>query len=505
MTTKLSLCMIVKNEERWLDGCLKSVAGLVDEIVIVDTGSTDRTIEIARAHGANVFPETWTDDFSRARNLSIEKATGDWILVLDADEVIERRDHGKIRSLIETSQASSYFLIQTTYADEGSTLGWIPNHLGVPESSGYPGFMESPLVRLFRNIPEIRFHGVMHEHAWHEGAAQGALMTEIRIHHYGKYVGPEANQKKNELYLKLGYEKCRHHPDDSKAWYELGTQLWWMKKIDASREAFQKAHELDPEAVPPMVGLAGVENALRNYREATDYYLRILERDPNNLLPYQYLPGLLVETRNFELAEEMLRLGEPRVGHLPPYHVNKGVLQQAVGNYRGAITSFNRALSLNPRESLAHLNKGISLMHLGLWDEARTCLEESMTSPFTRVEALRRLGEWHFEKQDLTQARNCFERALQEDGARDATRYQLVVTLIRQKELQRARDVLAGIQRYDVFETSVLEKLRQCCLAVGDRKRAEEIAGWQSHPHGHPGNDKGGSHAIREENRIQMG
>lgn len=479
MTAKLSLCMIVKNEERWLDACLRSVEGLADEIVIVDTGSTDRTLDIAKSHGARVFHETWADDFSKARNASLEKATGDWILVLDADEVIERRDHGKIRSLIEDSQASSYFLIQTTYADEGSTLGWIPNQLGVPESEGYPGYMESPLVRLFRNIPEIRFHGVMHEHAWREGAAQGALMTELRIHHYGKYVSLEANQKKNELYLNLGYEKCRQHPNDSKAWHELGTQLWWMKKIDESREAFQKAHELDPEAVPPMVGLAGVENALRNYRAATDYYLRILERDPNNLLPYQYLPGLLVETRNFELAEEMLRLGEPRVGHLPPYHVNRGVLQQAVGNYRGAITSFNRALCLNPRESLAHLNKGISLMHLGEWEEAKACLEASESSPFTRVEALRRLGEWHFEKKDFACAKDFFERALQEDGARDVTRCQLAVTLIRQKELSRAREVLAGIQKYDDFETPALETLRQCCLAVGDRKRAEEISGWK--------------------------
>src|SRR4051812_11925913 len=93
----LSLCMIVKNESQWLRQALTSVKDLVDEIIIVDTGSEDSTVEIAKSFGAKIFSIPWENDFSKARNYSLEQATSDWILVLDADEVIEKTDHLKIK------------------------------------------------------------------------------------------------------------------------------------------------------------------------------------------------------------------------------------------------------------------------------------------------------------------------------------------------------------------------------------------------------------------------
>src|SRR5207253_10332123 len=81
---RLSLCMIVKNEERFLRNCLESVKDIVDEMVIVDTGSTDSTPDIAREYGAKVIPHVWKDDFSEARNVSLDHAEGDWVLWLAA-------------------------------------------------------------------------------------------------------------------------------------------------------------------------------------------------------------------------------------------------------------------------------------------------------------------------------------------------------------------------------------------------------------------------------------
>src|SRR5262249_6783386 len=85
-TTTLSAALIVKNEERFLAGCLQSLAGLVDEVVVVDTGSTDSTVEIARAHRARVFDFAWNGRFDGARNAGLERCTGEWILYVDADE-----------------------------------------------------------------------------------------------------------------------------------------------------------------------------------------------------------------------------------------------------------------------------------------------------------------------------------------------------------------------------------------------------------------------------------
>src|SRR3989338_5500840 len=97
----ISLCMIVKNEEKYLEQCLNSVKDIADETIIVDTGSTDKTKEIAKKFKARVFDFKWSDDFSEARNESLKHATKEWILVLDADEIIDKNGLEKIKEAIE--------------------------------------------------------------------------------------------------------------------------------------------------------------------------------------------------------------------------------------------------------------------------------------------------------------------------------------------------------------------------------------------------------------------
>jgi len=148
---KLSLCMIVKNEEAYLADCLNSVQGIVDEIIVVDTGSTDRTVEIAREHGARVFFKEWEDDFSKARNESLKHATGDWILVLDADERIPEGYGDNLRSLlIPTEQPLSY-------------LTYIKNYTHEQEESSVIGHY---IVRMFKRTPETTYFGVIHEQVY---------------------------------------------------------------------------------------------------------------------------------------------------------------------------------------------------------------------------------------------------------------------------------------------------------------------------------------------------
>ena len=98
--TTLSLCMIVKNEEKMLKDCLASVQDIVDEIIIVDTGSTDTTLGIAKHFNAKIYHYKWNGNFSDARNESISHATGDWILWLDADERLNRKSLPELRQVI---------------------------------------------------------------------------------------------------------------------------------------------------------------------------------------------------------------------------------------------------------------------------------------------------------------------------------------------------------------------------------------------------------------------
>ena len=142
---RLSLCMIMRDEEEHLARCLESVQGVVDEIVIVDTGSVDRSIEIAESFGARVLHEEWNGDFAGPRNTGIDAATGDWILVLDADE--ELVDGAKVRDLLHDESMEGYCLREVNF---------------IGEERGIESVVNSAF-RIFRNRPAHRYSGALHE------------------------------------------------------------------------------------------------------------------------------------------------------------------------------------------------------------------------------------------------------------------------------------------------------------------------------------------------------
>jgi len=132
-------------------------------VVVVDTGSVDRTMELARGLGARVFNFSWKNDFSAARNYALSKATKEWILILDADEVLEKGDFDKIKKLIEGVENSAM-------------------------ARGAVGYFCNQQVRLFPNRESIRFEGEVHENVERSLQAQGIpiFKTDIVVHHYGR-------------------------------------------------------------------------------------------------------------------------------------------------------------------------------------------------------------------------------------------------------------------------------------------------------------------------------
>ncbi len=185
----LSLCMIVKNEERNLVKCLKSVRDVVDELIVVDTGSTDKTKDIAKVFGAKVFDFPWTGDFSAARNHSLAQAKGDWILILDADEVISSLDFDELKSLIHRRTASpvAYSIVTRNYTNNASAIGWTQNDGKYPEET-CTGWIKAAQVRLLSNTKDIFFTNDVHE------TLEDSLTTAkipifncgVVVHHFGK-------------------------------------------------------------------------------------------------------------------------------------------------------------------------------------------------------------------------------------------------------------------------------------------------------------------------------
>jgi glycosyltransferase involved in cell wall biosynthesis len=177
----LSLCMIVRDEEDMLPRCLAAVAPAVDEIIIVDTGSTDRTVEIAHEFGAKVIEKEWTGSFSDARNVSFDAATGDWIIYLDADEVLVSEDVARLHALTGRVWREAFYLVETSYTGELGDGGAITNSA----------------LRVFRNRPHYRFEGRLHEQIAHNVPTYAAGRLEqsaVRIDHYG-YLGAVRDAK----------------------------------------------------------------------------------------------------------------------------------------------------------------------------------------------------------------------------------------------------------------------------------------------------------------------
>lgn len=145
----VSLCMIARNEERYLARALESARPLADELIVVDTGSTDRTVEIARSHGARVFHFEWIGDFAAARNASLRPAAGEWVVVLDADEYFAPGHAERLRRMLEEAPAtvSAFQVYQTNLADEeGSRI-----------------IDKSTTIRAFRNRAHHRYQYPIHE------------------------------------------------------------------------------------------------------------------------------------------------------------------------------------------------------------------------------------------------------------------------------------------------------------------------------------------------------
>jgi glycosyltransferase involved in cell wall biosynthesis len=180
------VAMIVKDESAQLVECLSGIAGFADEICLVDTGSRDNTVEIARQHKAKVTFFIWCDDFAAARNESLRKCTKDWIFVLDADERVAPEDFARLRQLVEGPANVCYRFETRNYTNTDSVAEFQRCRPDDPHRRGFAGWYPSSKVRLFPNSSGARFTGTVHELV-NESLEQNGIRvvnSDIPIHHY---------------------------------------------------------------------------------------------------------------------------------------------------------------------------------------------------------------------------------------------------------------------------------------------------------------------------------
>jgi FkbM family methyltransferase len=246
----VSLCMIVKNEEAHLAKCLGSVKPIVDEMIVVDTGSSDGTKEIARVFGAKVYDHLWTGDFSEARNYSISKASGHWTFHLDADEMISAIDYNAFKKIIKHAKSNpvAYVFNTRNYTMNTNLMGWNANDGKFYKEESGTGWTSSKKVRLFPKDSRIQYEYPVHELV--EPSLQRASIAmkkcDIPIHHYGKLDG-ERSARKSEVYYEMGRNKLTELENDPAALRELAVQTEILGKYEEAIELWQKYIAIQPD------------------------------------------------------------------------------------------------------------------------------------------------------------------------------------------------------------------------------------------------------------------
>ncbi len=337
-----------------------SVSGAVDEIVVIDTGSQDHTVEIAEALGAKCISAIWEHDFSKARNISLEHATKDYILVLDADEKLMPGMTSILRQTLNDHPEADGFFVT------------IHNHT---DSSGWDETEVSLSVRLFRNRPHYRFSGALHEQIAEKitnGPPPGILLpSNIAIEHNGYKAEVVKAKAKAARNIEIAKREFEDHPQDGFRAFNLGVEYARLEDWEAAVKFLQLAtSEADPMAmwasrchkvlISSLMKLGDWESAKRALDVATSkfaaytdlFYLRGV---------YYYQSGeWALALRDFASC---ITMGDPPI---PPYLVEQGIssykpyfamgqIYETTGNKMEAIVAYREAAQSNPSFAEAFL------------------------------------------------------------------------------------------------------------------------------------------------------
>lgn len=308
MSPRLSLCMIVKNEEKRLLTAIQSVSTIVDEIIIVDTGSTDQTVALAKKQASLVVQVPWNDDFAAARNVSIEEATGDWVLILDADETVDPKDLPKVENWIKTENYHGCYV---------QMINRIKQSIGFQEE-------HFPSLRLFRNHPSYRFTGAIHEQITSIPLDQLA-MSDIRILHHGNEGDKEKRINRSIRNIRILTREAEKCQDDAFCQYNLGVEFSVTSRYREAIHHFERAKGLI-EGRPMW--------ASRFYK----------------ILVYCYL-----KEKQWEKAAQTIEEG---ILHFPDFtdlFYLKGMLLVAQKKFSDALRPFYKCLALGDATSSQHL------------------------------------------------------------------------------------------------------------------------------------------------------
>ncbi|MBT6148837.1 MAG: tetratricopeptide repeat protein [Gemmatimonadetes bacterium] len=500
-SARLTLCMIVRNEEARLGACLDSVVGLVDEIVVVDTGSTDSTVDVARQYGAVMGAFEWCDDFAAARNESLRLATGDWIMWLDADDVLPAEYHAPIRKLVSGSQDRGYFFVL--------------------DDQGYES-VSCLQMRLFPNVEGIEFEMPIHEQVTPSLGRLGIDMqpTDIRVVHTG-YTAPDVVREKKDRYLGIIERWLRTHPgdyivrshacltyhttgrfDEAVAGYRyiieqtncladhnyvvyttsllfLGRTYLKMGRVEDAMEWIGKAHEFDADYVLSRFSMAEVNLAAGNWEQAAQAARSVITGDmqltffpiDQQELTYSSLCVLgraLAQLDDLDGAAEALRrASESGVQRRSEALGILSEIYKAKGRPDEAYQVLSRALALSPQDPKHRFNRGMLDLEANRLEAAATAFNSVLEVSPDYAPALMNLGFIAKSSGDFEGAQGWYSKVLAADADNTDGHANLAHLFLGQERFAEAEVHFARVQADKPDLLDIQLGLLLACMAQG--------------------------------------
>ncbi|NUO07165.1 MAG: tetratricopeptide repeat protein [Candidatus Brocadia sp.] len=456
----LSACMIVKNEERFLPQCLNSIKDAVDEIIIVDTGSTDKTVEIAQSFGAKVYHHLWNNSFSEARNHSLNYATSDWILQIDADEKLEQADIPLLHKLINTDLYDVVFIA-------------IYSELPGGQAKHY-------FQRVFRR-GKAHFEGIVHNQLVFEGKT---MQSEIKLYHYGynlsenemknKYkrtgdlLRQQLTENPNNIFVMANLIRNYRNEYNFDKVIELGEKGLHIPISQTDLVSKNQRQRISIDLAHALLNKDQVERAEAVCKES-------LEENPDSFDLLLVLGEILLKQSAFSDAliyfKKHLILKE-KENKTPTFNIlssdfyyyehsaynNIGECYKQLGLINEAEVAYKNAIELNRKEPLYYSNLAQLYTSQQRFDEAENVANTAVKLGIANHLTYLLLGKIHFIKKKPHEALDAFKQSVQIDN-KDITAHVYLINLLIQ--INKVKDAEETLKR---ILSSYPDNLRLKCL-----------------------------------------
>ncbi len=468
MDIKISVCIITRNEEKLLPACLKSVQPCSDEIVIVDTGSQDGTVELAEKFGCKVIQIEWNDDFSFARNKGLDEAKYPYILIIDADERILNPE--LVKTTLKKSKAETGGWLIKIVSEARRTDGGVDTYV-------------SSLLRLFRNKPGIRFNGIIHEQVLEQLLSSGYRLenTPVELVHLGYGFSPGEMKKKQERNLALLNKAIENKKGDAYMIYQRAKTYLALKNLEKAEDDIKLCLDtVNPNsAVKPQALNFGAVIAFQSekYELAIERAKESLKIVPNQAFANYILGDTYSQKGNFpdaldayERMDDISKTGDVTaliVGdyNLPPeqLHFRKGKCLIGLKQFDVALKEFEKGYKLNPNDVGCIVGLANVAFQWKKFDEAESLLERAIILEPAREDIKNYMNQVN----DAIQKINGFEKKKSNDilfGQQDKIKPFLTLSMIvknEEEQLPGCLDSVSGIaDEIVIVDTGSTDKTR---------------------------------------------